>query len=120
MRAPDSPRQVSKRRKVRRDGWTPARQMLFLDLLAQTGSVTRAAAGVRLSRESAHRLRGRPGAELFAALWDRAIEKLGGTSASANSEGRFEGHMERLTDGELVRLLGRNFPGNAHFGGLPG
>ena len=71
-----------------------------------------------MSRESAHRLRERPGAELFAALWDRTVEKLGGTSALAYSAGRFKGHMERLTDGELVRLLGRNFPGNAPFRGI--
>lgn len=88
--------------------------MLFLDLLAQTGSVTRAGAGVRMSRESAHRLRERPGAELLEALWDRAIENFVGKSGAAHSEG----HMERLTDGELVRLLGRNFPANARFGGV--
>lgn len=88
--------------------------MLFLDLLAQSGSVTRAAASVGMSRESAHRLRERPGAELFAALWDRAIERLLGQCRAAHSES----HMESLTDGELVRRLGRSFRGNARFGGF--
>ena len=57
----------------RRDGWTPARQLRFLDVLARTRSVTRAAAAAGMSRESAYRLRNRPSAALFAAAWDRAL-----------------------------------------------
>jgi hypothetical protein len=58
--------------KIRRDGWTPDRQLRFLDALVRTRSVTRAAAFAGMSRESAHRLRSRAG--LFAALWDRALQ----------------------------------------------
>ena len=58
----------------RRDGWTPGRQLAFLDTLARTRCVTRAAAAAGMSRESAYRLRRRPSAALFAAAWDRMLE----------------------------------------------
>lgn len=116
MSGSDSSPAHHKPRKTRRDGWTPARQILFLDLLARTGSVTRAASGVGMSRESAHRLRERPGAELFAGLWDKAIDDHSGRSEAHFSES----HMRELTDGRLVRLLGRHFPGKTPFNDLPG
>ena len=68
MSKTDSP----KRRRIRRDGWTPERQLLFLQFLANTRSVTKAAAHVRMSRESAYRLRSRLKGELFALAWDSA------------------------------------------------
>lgn len=55
----------------RKDGWTPARQAAFLGALAETGSVEAAARCVGLSRESAYRLRAKPGAGSFAAAWDK-------------------------------------------------
>jgi len=58
---------------VRRDGWTPHRQLVFLDMLARTGSVTRSARAAGMSRESAYRLRARNPDGLFAAAWDRAL-----------------------------------------------
>jgi hypothetical protein len=78
MSAADSP----KLPKIRRDGWTPERQLRFLDTLARTRSVTRAARAAGMSRESAYRLRGRKDGALFAAAWDRALEghKLGSLS----------------------------------------
>lgn len=57
----------------RDDGWLPARQADFLGYLAETGSVSAAAARVGMSRESAYRLRRREGAESFAAAWDAAL-----------------------------------------------
>jgi hypothetical protein len=59
--------------RFRRDGWTPARQLRFLDVLARTRSVTRAAAAAGMSRESAYRLRKRVPNGLFAAAWDRVL-----------------------------------------------
>ena len=56
----------------RHDGWTFVRQGDFIGFLAETGSVTRAAAEVGMSRASAYKLRGQPGAESFAAAWDVA------------------------------------------------
>jgi hypothetical protein len=64
-------RQASPR--TRRDGWTAERQLRFLDTLARTRSVTRAAAAAGLSRKSAYRLRARADGALFAAIWDRAL-----------------------------------------------
>ncbi len=57
----------------RADGWTPARQAAFIGYLAQTRSVAAAARMVSMGRESAYRLRQRPGAAGFAAAWDIAI-----------------------------------------------
>ena len=54
---------------VRRDGWTVPRQAQFLKILAATRSVTKAARVVRMSRESAHRLRQRDRHGLFAVMW---------------------------------------------------
>ncbi len=60
--------------RARRDGWTPERQRAFIAALALRPSVTAAAASVGLSARSAYKLRGKAGAEGFAAAWDRAIE----------------------------------------------
>jgi hypothetical protein len=70
MSTADSP----KAPKIRRDGWTAERQLRFLDALARTRSVIKAAAAVGMSRESAYRLRNRKDGALFAAAWDRALE----------------------------------------------
>jgi hypothetical protein len=59
--------------RVRHDGWTPERQRLFLIALAAMGTVDSAAQAVSMSRISAYKLKGREGAESFAAEWDRAI-----------------------------------------------
>ena len=59
--------------KPRHDGWTPGRQRGFILRLSLAGCVATAARGVGKSRESAYRLRERPGAESFVAAWDRAI-----------------------------------------------
>jgi hypothetical protein len=61
----------------RRDGWTVWRQGAFLVALARTRSVAAAAGEVGLSRVSAYRLRGRAGAEDFAAAWDAALGGAG-------------------------------------------
>lgn len=85
--------------RIRRDGWTPERQLRFLDALARTRSVTRAAAAVGMSRESAYRLRARPEGPLFGALWDRAL------APAADGES----HNPPLADGRLLRLLGNHY-----------
>lgn len=58
--------------KPRRDGWSVERQKWFILRLALGGCVSVAARGVGMTRKSAYRLRERPGAESFAAAWDRA------------------------------------------------
>jgi hypothetical protein len=69
MKAADSP----KAHNIRRDGWTPERQLLFINALTRTRSVTRAAASVGMSRESAHRFRKRDNGGLFTLLWRVAL-----------------------------------------------
>ena len=59
--------------RARRDGWDAVRQGQFIGWLAQTGSVSQAAARVGRSRESAYRLRRRADAAGFAAAWDAAL-----------------------------------------------
>jgi hypothetical protein len=60
--------------RYRADGWTPVRQAAFLGILVETRCVATAARAVGMSRESAYRLREKPGAESFAAAWDQMLE----------------------------------------------
>lgn len=85
----------------RRDGWTADRQLRFLDVLARTRSVTRAARAAGMSRESAYRLRSRKQGLLFAHLWDRLMQPDPGSS--------LEVHTRALSDGRLARLLGNHY-----------
>lgn len=62
------------RGRARRDGWGADAQWGFLAVLAFRGVPALAAAAVGRSRPGAYRLRAAPGAERFAAAWDRAVE----------------------------------------------
>ena len=97
MSAADSSRQSHG---VRRDGWTAERQLRFLDALARTRSVVKAAAFAGMSRESAYRLCERKEGALFAALWKRAV---GLQSSTAKV------YIDALADGRLMRLLGNHY-----------
>ncbi len=57
----------------RHDGWSPDKQVVFLEALARTGNVRAAATYAGLSRESAYRLRRRPDGRAFARAWDAAL-----------------------------------------------
>jgi hypothetical protein len=81
--------------------WTPQRQLLFLDTLARTRSVTKAAAATGMSREGAYRLRTRLSDSLFALLWDCALR----SDPAANPEV----HIDNMSDGRLMRLMGTHF-----------
>lgn len=62
------------RRNNRHDGWTPERQRAFIEALADTGSVTRAAAQVNIAQTNCYSLRRAPGAESFRTAWDAALD----------------------------------------------
>lgn len=62
------------RRNNRHDGWTPERQRAFIEALADSGSVTRAAAMVNMAQANCYTLRRAPGAESFRAAWDAALD----------------------------------------------
>ncbi len=87
---------------TRHDGWTPERQAQFIELLAQSGVVAFSARGVGKSTVSAYKLRARPGAESFAAAWDRAI-------ATGHARA-FDAAYERATKGILVTRYYRGKP----------
>lgn len=59
--------------KARHDGWTPARQIHFIEVLAATRSITRACRAVGMSRESAYKLRDRPDAGQFRLAWNPSL-----------------------------------------------
>lgn len=61
-------------RKYRHDGWTPERQKAFIAALADTGSVTRAAAMVNMAQANCYTLRRAPGAESFRRAWAAALD----------------------------------------------
>jgi hypothetical protein len=60
--------------RYRHDGWTPERQIAFIEKLADCGSVTDAAKHVGMSRESARKLRRRPCGRAFRDAWDAALD----------------------------------------------
>jgi hypothetical protein len=61
-------------RKYRHDGWTPERQIAFIEALADTGSVTRAAGMVNMAQTNCYALRRAPGADEFRRAWDAALD----------------------------------------------
>ncbi|MBE1527849.1 hypothetical protein GGC65_002305 [Sphingopyxis sp. OAS728] len=61
-------------RKYRHDGWTPERQKAFIGALADTGSVSRAAAMVNMAQANCYTLRRAPGAESFRRAWEAALD----------------------------------------------
>ena len=58
----------------RNPGWSPARQVAFVQALADSGCVEEAARRVGLSASSAYALRRRPDAASFREAWDVALD----------------------------------------------
>lgn len=91
----------------RKDGWTPARQRIFLAALATTGLVSRAAKAAGMGVTSAYNLRKRKGAESFAAAWDQV--------ESEARERALAWMIEHVTNGEtLPRFYRGRFVGTIH------
>jgi hypothetical protein len=85
----------------RRDGWTPFARRLFLEVLAETGRVSRVCEYAQLTKQSAYALRARD--PLFAASWDAACELARAPLADALYERALDGVTETITrDGEVV------------------
>jgi hypothetical protein len=104
--------------RVRHDGWTPARQRIFLRALSETGCVRDACARARISNTSAYRMKKRSAP--FARAWDRALAKAAPTIEQAAYEravngwdepiiqgGKLVGHKRRYSDVLLKLLLQR-------------
>ena len=86
--------------RARRDGWTPERQRAFIAELRASRCIDRAARAVGLSRESAYRLRRRPGAESFAAAWDAAM-----AHAPSRGPGTYSLRVHRALYGTLKPMV---------------
>ena len=84
-------------RKYRHDGWTPERQRGFIAALADTGSVSRAAALVNMTPEGAYYLRRQAGAESFRRAWEAALDF--GVQRLRDIA------FERAIEGELVPVM---------------
>lgn len=75
--------------RVRRDGWTPERQVRFIEALSQAGIVTAAARAVGMSAKSAYALLRRAGPDSgFTHAWCAALDR-----------GYYEALMVALRDG---------------------
>lgn len=105
--------------RARNDGWTKVRQQGFILCLALGATVALAAGAVGMTRKSAYRLRARPGAESFAASWDKAagwgrdrtldvaLERaLHGQDYPIVRGGRVVGHIHRHDNRLAMALLG--------------
>ena len=106
--------------KERYDGWSPERQVVFLEALARTGNVKAAALYTGLSRESAYKLRRRPDARAFAHAWDAALihardwfrdelldRGLNGWTEAVWHQGEEVGTRERWSAPLFLAALGR-------------
>lgn len=70
----------------RSGGWTPGKQAAFLGFLAATRCVRTAARRVGMSRETAYRLRRKPGAGSFAHAWKVASGENTGPAPKVTPE----------------------------------
>lgn len=88
-------------RALRHDGWTPAKQRLFLERFAECGVITEACRGVGLSARSAYNLRDRD--PFFAAGWEAATIKARPRLADEVFSRSMTGVVERIyKDGVIV------------------
>ncbi len=75
--------------RMRHNGWTPERQMAFIEALAACGCVSEACRAVGMSQTSAYKLRNRSDAAAFRLAWRAALDA----------------GVERLADAAFSRAL---------------
>ncbi|HYJ30282.1 MAG TPA: hypothetical protein VEW25_08080 [Allosphingosinicella sp.] len=105
-------------RKYRHDGWTPERQKAFIEALADTGCVSRAAAMVNMAQANCYTLRRAPGAEEFRRAWDAALDfgvkrlkdiaferAIEGQLVPVFVAGKLMGFRRKFNDGLLIFCL---------------
>ncbi|WP_395622874.1 hypothetical protein [Sphingomonas daechungensis] len=82
-------------------GWSAIRQRMFLETLAETGSVHLASNAARLTARSAYRLRTRSPA--FARAWDTALQLSVGRLSAIVFDRAINGRVEQIfRDGDLI------------------
>lgn len=88
----------------RRDDWTAEWQRRFIEVVAETGCVSQAAAAVRITPpRSAYRLAARPDAVSFARAWDAAAQIATRRGVSILHEYAYHGIVETVwKNGECV------------------
>ena len=102
----------------RHDGWTPKKQRLYVEALAETGCASEAAARVGMTEQSANRLRRRPDARGFdiaceaahelglrnlrSVEWDRAVN---GVVQQIWYHGELKGERRIWSDRLLIHLI---------------
>ena len=102
----------------RHDGWTPAKQRLFLENLAETGVVKEAAQRVGMSEQGAYKLRLRKDAHPFAQGWKAALHigrqrligtayerAINGTAKPVFYKGEQIGETRTFSDKLLMMLI---------------
>lgn len=120
------------RKSQRHDGWTPERQLHFIEALADTGSVEAACKAVDMSTVGAYQLRRQPGAEQFRAAWEAALQlgvariedvvmdrALNGVEEPLYSYGKLVGSRTRYNDRLLMFILRNRAPERFAAGGGP-
>ncbi|MEL7189673.1 MAG: hypothetical protein AAGK17_09005 [Pseudomonadota bacterium] len=111
------------RKGARHDGWTPERQIGFIEALAETGSVQSAAKAVNMSQRGAYHLRRQPGAEDFRKAWQKALDlgveriedvamerALHGVEEPLYSYGKLIGTRKKYNDRLLMFMLRNRAP----------
>jgi hypothetical protein len=92
----------TKGRLVRNDGWTPERIRVFLEALADLGTVEDAARVAGMSRSSAYAFRRREEGRAFAEAWDGAVLLARPVLADALMSRAMHGCVELIVrDGEV-------------------
>jgi hypothetical protein len=99
------------RRRPRKDGWTPQRQVDFIAALAHTGCVEQAALEVGMTARSCFRLRAAPGAESFAKAWDTALQHASARLLDLAFDRAVRGTDEPVFDRD-GHVVGRRFRQN--------
>lgn len=98
-------------RKPRADGWSPATQRKFIEVLADTGSVMQAAMAVGKTKSSCYKLRRSPGAEGFDRAWRTAMDQASAVALDECFERALVGSDEPVFNREGVRI-GRRYRQN--------
>ncbi len=87
------------------DGWTPERQRMFCEVLAECGLVREAAAAVGMTAQTAYRLRRRAEGRGFSLAWDAALLIARQRLVNLALERAVDGSLETTYDaeGKIVR-----------------
>lgn len=98
--------------RAQHNSWSPRLQRLFILALARGAGPGEAAARLGRTRQSVYRLRGKPGAESFAAAWETAQAVAGRVAAVAATPASGFGGIEavlvpRYYRGRLIGFVQR-------------